>query len=124
MRDHADIIEFTDSIFDTVDAKDWDAAEKLFAPMVDFDFTSLNGGEPGTITNVQLVDGRAACGKCGAITTSPCAGPTAAGGQRAWPSAPGTAAVTPPSAPTCCRRVSRCCGTFAGFQSSVRPMIK
>jgi len=57
MRDHTDIIEFIDSIFDTVDAKEWDAAEQLFAPTVDFDFTSLAGGEPATITNVQLVDG-------------------------------------------------------------------
>ena len=57
MSEHADIIEFVNSIFDTVDAKDWDAAENLFGPAVDADFTSLNGGVPVTITNVQLVDG-------------------------------------------------------------------
>lgn len=57
MSEHAEIIEFVDSIFDTVDAKDWAAAEKLFDPTVTADFTSLSGGEPATITNVQLVDG-------------------------------------------------------------------
>lgn len=57
MSEHADLIEFVNSIFDTVDAKDWDAAENLFGAAVDADFTSLNGGVPVTITNVQLVDG-------------------------------------------------------------------
>ena len=57
MTEHADIIEFVDSIFDTVDAKDWAAAERLFDPTVNVDFTSLSGGEPATITTVQLVDG-------------------------------------------------------------------
>jgi SnoaL-like domain len=57
MCERAEIIEFVDAIFDTVDAKDWDAAEKLFEPSVDVDFTSLAGGEPARITNVQLVDG-------------------------------------------------------------------
>ena len=32
-------------------------AEKLFDPTVNADFTSLSGGEPAVITNVQLVDG-------------------------------------------------------------------
>jgi hypothetical protein len=57
MCERSEIIEFVDSIFDTVDAKDWDAAEKLFEPSVNADFTSLGGGEPARITNVQLVDG-------------------------------------------------------------------
>lgn len=57
VTEHTAIIEFVDSIFDTVDAKDWDGAEKLFDPAVAVDFTSLDGGEPATITNVQLVDG-------------------------------------------------------------------
>lgn len=55
--DGAALIELVDSIFDTVDAKDWDGAEALFADKVDVDFTSLAGGEPAEITNVQLVDG-------------------------------------------------------------------
>jgi hypothetical protein len=57
MSDRTVVIEFIDSIFDTVDAKDWDAAERLFTPAVDLDFTSLAGGEPATVSNVQLVDG-------------------------------------------------------------------
>jgi len=30
MSERTEIIELVDSIFDTVDAKDWDAAERLF----------------------------------------------------------------------------------------------
>jgi hypothetical protein len=56
MSDHTDIIKFTDCIFDTVDAKDWDVAERLFAPTVDFDFTSLTSGGPAAVSNVQLMD--------------------------------------------------------------------
>jgi hypothetical protein len=57
VSEHTDIIEFVDSIFDTVDAKDWEAAEQLFEPAVYVDFTSLNGGAPATVSNIQLVDG-------------------------------------------------------------------
>ena len=32
MTGHDEIIEFVDCIFDTVDSKDWDAAEALFGP--------------------------------------------------------------------------------------------
>ena len=55
MSERSDIVEFVDSIFDAVDAKDWGTAETLFEPVVDADFTSLGGGEPATISNVQLV---------------------------------------------------------------------
>ncbi|MEV5508234.1 nuclear transport factor 2 family protein [Streptomyces orinoci] len=55
--DRIAVIEAVDAIFDTVDAKDWDAVERLFTPEVRVDFTSLAGGEPAQITNVQLVDG-------------------------------------------------------------------
>lgn len=57
MSEHTDLIELVDSIFDAVDAKDWDTAETLFEPAVYVDFSSLSGGEPATISNVQLVDG-------------------------------------------------------------------
>jgi SnoaL-like domain len=57
MSERRAIVELVDAIFDTVDAKDWDAAEALFDTEVLADFTSLNGGEPATITNTQLVDG-------------------------------------------------------------------
>jgi hypothetical protein len=52
MSERTEIIELVDSIFDTVDAKDWDAAEQLFEPTVLADF-----GEPGTVSNVELVGG-------------------------------------------------------------------
>jgi hypothetical protein len=52
MTERTEIIELIDSIFDTVDAKDWDATEKLFEPAVVADF-----GEPATISNVELVEG-------------------------------------------------------------------
>ncbi|HZR50991.1 MAG TPA: nuclear transport factor 2 family protein [Streptosporangiaceae bacterium] len=57
MSERRAIVELVDTIFDTVDAKDWDAAEALFDTAVLADFTSLNGGEPATISNTQLVDG-------------------------------------------------------------------
>jgi len=57
MSERREITELVDSIFDTVDAKDWDAAEALFDTEVLADFSSLGGGEPATITNTQLVDG-------------------------------------------------------------------
>ncbi len=57
MSDRTDIIELVDAIFDTVDAKDWDAAETLFDATVTVDFTSLDGGEPAAISGAQLVDG-------------------------------------------------------------------
>jgi hypothetical protein len=55
MSDHIEIIDLVNSIFDTVDAKDWDTARTLFEPTVEVDFTSLDGGEPATITSDQLV---------------------------------------------------------------------
>jgi hypothetical protein len=57
MSDHTDIIDLVNSIFDTVDAKDWESALTLFEPSVEVDFTSLNGGEPATITSAELVGG-------------------------------------------------------------------
>ncbi|GAA1965905.1 nuclear transport factor 2 family protein [Kitasatospora viridis] len=55
--DRAALVDAVTAIFDTVDAKDWDAAERLFTPKLHADFTSLAGGEPAEITNVQLVGG-------------------------------------------------------------------
>lgn len=52
-----EIIEVIDAIFDTVDAKAYDATERLFIEKVSVDFTSLNGGQPAEITRTQLVDG-------------------------------------------------------------------
>ncbi|MEV8635716.1 nuclear transport factor 2 family protein [Streptosporangium sp. NPDC051023] len=55
--DRTAIIEVVDAIFDTVDAKEWDAVERLFQAKVQVDFTSLAGGEPAQVTRAQLVDG-------------------------------------------------------------------
>lgn len=55
LADRSAIIELVDSIFDTVDAKDWEATERLFTDKVYADFTSLAGGEPAELTNVDLV---------------------------------------------------------------------
>jgi len=52
MGERTEIIELVDAIFDTVDAKDWDAVEQLFEPKVSVDF-----GEPATMSNVELVAG-------------------------------------------------------------------
>ena len=57
LTDRAAIIDLVDAVFDSVDAKDWAAAENLFTPTLRADFTSLNGGEPAEITAGQLVDG-------------------------------------------------------------------
>jgi len=57
MSDHTDIIDHVNSIFDTVDAKDWDSALTLFEPVIEVDFTSLGGGDPAKITRDELVDG-------------------------------------------------------------------
>ena len=57
MSDRTEIIELVDAILDTVDAKNWDAAQALFESKVTVDFTSLNGGEPATTSSAELVDG-------------------------------------------------------------------
>jgi hypothetical protein len=57
MTDRTEIIELVDAIFDTVDAKNWDATQALFESTVTVDFTSLNGGEPATVSGADLVDG-------------------------------------------------------------------
>jgi SnoaL-like domain len=57
LADRTAIIDAINAIFDTCDAKDWDATEKLFAERLTADFTSLAGGEPAEISNAQLVDG-------------------------------------------------------------------
>jgi hypothetical protein len=57
MSDRAEIVELVDAIFDTVDAKDWEAVGALFEDRVTVDFTSLDGGEPAEISSAQLVDG-------------------------------------------------------------------
>jgi SnoaL-like domain len=56
MSDRYEITDLVNMIFDTVDAKDWDSCLTLFDDTVAVDFTSLDGGEPATISDAQLVD--------------------------------------------------------------------
>ncbi|GII59381.1 hypothetical protein Pth03_77700 [Planotetraspora thailandica] len=55
--DRAEIADVVTAVFDTADAKNWPVCQELFADEVAVDFTSLNGGEPATVTSAQLVAG-------------------------------------------------------------------
>jgi hypothetical protein len=55
--DRAEIEDVVTAVFDTTDAKNWPVCQELFDDEVAVDFTSLNGGEPSTVTSAQLVDG-------------------------------------------------------------------
>jgi len=55
MTDRDEIAELTSKLGLLVDARDWDAAEALFCPRVDLDYTSLNGGEPATLAAGEVV---------------------------------------------------------------------
>lgn len=58
LTDRIAIIELVDSIFDHVDAKEWDAAEALFTEKVQVDFSGLPGGAAvEETTSRQLVGG-------------------------------------------------------------------
>jgi hypothetical protein len=57
LTDGIAIIELVDSIFDYVDAKEWEAAEALFTEKVRVDFSGLPGGEAAETTSSQLVGG-------------------------------------------------------------------
>jgi hypothetical protein len=41
-------------LFVATDNKDWDQVEKLFAPMVEFDMTSLAGGKPARMAGKDI----------------------------------------------------------------------
>jgi hypothetical protein len=57
MSDRDEIVELTSSVGLLVDARDWDAAQGLFHETVDVDYTSLNGGEPASVSSADLVAG-------------------------------------------------------------------
>jgi hypothetical protein len=57
LGDRLEIIELTSRLLLLIDARDWTAAEELFADQVDVDYTSLTGGEPGTVARSDLVGG-------------------------------------------------------------------
>ncbi|MFF4121707.1 nuclear transport factor 2 family protein [Streptomyces sp. NPDC001714] len=57
LTDRIAIIELVDSIFDHVDAKEWEAAEALFTDKVQVDFSGLADSTAQETTNVDLVGG-------------------------------------------------------------------
>jgi ketosteroid isomerase-like protein len=57
MSDRDEIVELTSNLGLLVDARDWDAVQRLFCETVDVDYTSLNGGEPASMPPADLVGG-------------------------------------------------------------------
>ena len=55
--DRLEILELTSKLGLLVDAREWEALRRLFTDPVDFDYTSLNGGEPQSPSPSDLVDG-------------------------------------------------------------------
>jgi hypothetical protein len=57
LQDRAELADAVAAIFESVDDKAWNDCAELFDTELVADFTSLNGGEPATITREQLVEG-------------------------------------------------------------------
>jgi SnoaL-like domain len=57
MADRLEILELTTSLGLLVDGRDWGRLERLFADPVDVDYTSLNGGDPQSVSPADLVGG-------------------------------------------------------------------
>lgn len=57
LADRLEILELTSSMGLLVDARDWDALERLFTDPVDVDYTSLSGGDPQTMSPAELIGG-------------------------------------------------------------------
>jgi hypothetical protein len=57
MSDREEIVEVTGNLGLLVDARDWPAVRALFDDPVEVDYTSLNGGEPQTVSPADLVGG-------------------------------------------------------------------
>lgn len=57
MNDRDEIIELTSNLGLLADARDWSGLQALFADPVDVDYTSLNGGEPQTVSPSELIGG-------------------------------------------------------------------
>lgn len=47
-QDHAEIINTINKIALLSDRRDWEAVKNCFTEQVEFDYTSLNGGEPAS----------------------------------------------------------------------------
>ena len=57
LADRLEILELTSSFGLLIDARDWDALERLFDDTVQVDYTSLNGGDPQSTTPGELIGG-------------------------------------------------------------------
>ncbi|MFF8607128.1 nuclear transport factor 2 family protein [Streptomyces sp. NPDC015346] len=55
--DRLDVIDACTRLVWYADQREWDLLRGVFAPRVRLDYTSLNGGEPVTLTPDQIVDG-------------------------------------------------------------------
>jgi hypothetical protein len=53
--DWQEIVERTSAMGALIDARDWPALTELFDERADVDYTSLNGGEPATVTPAELI---------------------------------------------------------------------
>lgn len=57
MNDRQKIVDVVTRLFVGTDKRDWESVKNLFERHVLFDMTSLNGGNPATLTPEQIVDG-------------------------------------------------------------------
>jgi hypothetical protein len=51
------IMDVINALFVGTDLKDWEAVKACLAPQVQFDMTSVAGGEPATLTPTEIVAG-------------------------------------------------------------------
>jgi hypothetical protein len=56
-EDRLAILELIGNLALLLDARDWDALERIWADQVYYDRTSLFGGEPMTLSPAELVEG-------------------------------------------------------------------
>ena len=67
-EDRLAILELIGNLALLLDARDWNGLEGVFTDSVYYDRTSLFGGEPGTLTRAELIDGyRQALGNLDAV---------------------------------------------------------
>jgi 3-phenylpropionate/cinnamic acid dioxygenase small subunit len=57
MERRLDVIDTCTRMAWHADQREWDELAEVFAEQVALDYTSLNGGEPATLTPAQIVDG-------------------------------------------------------------------
>jgi 3-phenylpropionate/cinnamic acid dioxygenase small subunit len=57
IMERLDVIDTCTRMAWHADQREWDLLAEVFADQVTLDYTSLNGGEPATLTPAQIVDG-------------------------------------------------------------------